>query len=256
MEDSKDLISRQAAIETARDVCKRNPTMAIRVMDALQKLPVAQPERLTDDDFETIRIHLSAYKEKLGNQHRWEEAEEYQRIIDRFMAFASAQPEPEGNSIHDLEELAEKVGSATVYDAAKEERTEEHAEMHACDSIHDLEELAKKVGVATLEEARNEAKKDNPYKHDTDLISRRAAIDIINRIENMDPKAKGGITVSLALLPDLNPEPDLKGEILEAVEILKEKYEEAKKTRYINKPLEYALSETWQEFRRRNEVMR
>lgn len=55
--------------------------------------PSAQPERLTDDDFETIRIHLNADKEKLCNQHRWKEAEEYQRIIDRFMAFASAQPE-------------------------------------------------------------------------------------------------------------------------------------------------------------------
>ena len=52
-----------------------------------------QPERLTDDDFETIRIHLNAYKEKLCNQQRWEEADEYQCIIDRFMAFASAQPE-------------------------------------------------------------------------------------------------------------------------------------------------------------------
>lgn len=55
--------------------------------------PSAQPERLTDDDFETIRIHLNAYKEKLCNQQRWKEADEYQRIIDRFMAFASAQPE-------------------------------------------------------------------------------------------------------------------------------------------------------------------
>ena len=54
---------------------------------------VEEPERLTDDDFETIRIHLNAQKEKLCNQQRWEEAEEYRRIIDRFMAFASAQPE-------------------------------------------------------------------------------------------------------------------------------------------------------------------
>ena len=54
-----------------------------------------QPERLTDDDFETIRIHLNAYKGNLCNQQRWKEAEEYQRIIDRFMAFASAQPESE-----------------------------------------------------------------------------------------------------------------------------------------------------------------
>lgn len=53
----------------------------------------AQPEHLTDDDFETIKIHLDAYKEKLCNQGRWKEAKEYQRIYDRFMAFASAQPE-------------------------------------------------------------------------------------------------------------------------------------------------------------------
>lgn len=53
----------------------------------------AQPEHLTDDDFETIRIHLDAYKERLCNQGRWKEAKEYQRIYDRFMAFASAQPE-------------------------------------------------------------------------------------------------------------------------------------------------------------------
>lgn len=54
---------------------------------------VEEPERLTDDDFETIRLHLNAQKEKLCNQQRWEEAEEYQRIIDRFMAFVSAEPE-------------------------------------------------------------------------------------------------------------------------------------------------------------------
>ena len=69
---------------------------------------VAQPERLTDDDFETIRIHLNAYKEKLCNQRRWKEAEEYQRIIDRFIAFASTQPE---------------------------KRTEKRTETHACDLI-------------------------------------------------------------------------------------------------------------------------
>ena len=62
------------------------------IKDLLELLK-GEPERLTDDDFETIRIHLNAYKEKLCNQQRWEEAEEYQRIIDRFMAFASAEPE-------------------------------------------------------------------------------------------------------------------------------------------------------------------
>ena len=54
----------------------------------------SQPKtvRLTDDDFEAIRIHLNAQKERLCNQQRWEEADEYQRIIDRFTAFASAVP--------------------------------------------------------------------------------------------------------------------------------------------------------------------
>jgi len=61
--------------------------------NAISELPPTQPERLTDDDFETIRIHLSAFKEGLCNQRRWNEAKDYQRLIDRFMSFASAQTE-------------------------------------------------------------------------------------------------------------------------------------------------------------------
>ena len=98
-----DVIYRQAAIDAL--ICKMRPhnngdgTMTICVMseelvrETLNDLPSVEPERLNDDDFETIRIHLNAYKEKLCNQRRWKEAEEYQRIIDRFMAFASTQPE-------------------------------------------------------------------------------------------------------------------------------------------------------------------
>ena len=46
-------IYKHAAIETVRDVCKRSPTIAIRAMDALRKLPSAQrwipvSERLPD----------------------------------------------------------------------------------------------------------------------------------------------------------------------------------------------------------------
>lgn len=73
------------------------------VLYELESAPSAQPERLTDDDFETIRIHLNAYKEKLCNLRRWKEAEKYQRIIDRFMTFASTQPE-------------RKTGKWTIYD--------------------------------------------------------------------------------------------------------------------------------------------
>ena len=99
--EPSDLISRQAAIALAdslKDDLPDDERIADAVMahndgileyqTALSLLPSAQPERLTDDDFETIRIHLNAYKEKLCNQRRWKEAEEYQRIIDRFMGFA------------------------------------------------------------------------------------------------------------------------------------------------------------------------
>lgn len=95
-----DTISRQDAIDVAikADIENNDGVLSEKRARNIDKhisaLPPAQPERLTDDDFETIRIHLNAYKEKLCNQQRWEEANEYQRIIDRFMAFASAQPEP------------------------------------------------------------------------------------------------------------------------------------------------------------------
>ena len=85
---SDDIISRQA-IDALYHVDEYNG----RSVEAIRNLPSAEPERLTDDDFETIRIHLNALKETLCNQQRWKEANEYQRIIDRFMAFASAEPD-------------------------------------------------------------------------------------------------------------------------------------------------------------------
>ena len=97
-----DLIERQAAIRKLKRMATQAyidnlngsaETVIKCCIDVIERqIPSAQPERLTDDDFETIRIHLNAYKEKLCNQQRWEEAQEYQHIIDRFMAFASAQP--------------------------------------------------------------------------------------------------------------------------------------------------------------------
>ena len=100
-----DLISRQAAIDALNEyfarieklkrkgLTKGEKAISLDTVGTIATLPATQPERLTDCDFETIRIHLNAYKEKLCNQQRWKEAEEYQQIIDRFMAFASAQPE-------------------------------------------------------------------------------------------------------------------------------------------------------------------
>jgi len=92
-----DYISRQAAIEALKTwglIDGLSEGQAIEILADKEKLPPALPECLTDDDFETIRIHLNAYKGELCNQRRWKEAFEYQRIIDRFLAFASAQPEP------------------------------------------------------------------------------------------------------------------------------------------------------------------
>lgn len=79
--------------------------------------PDAQPERLTDDDFETIRIHLNAFKEKLCNQGRWEEAREYERIIDRFTIFASAQSDSYIVGLKTLDALIQ-----AAYRAGKEGR--------------------------------------------------------------------------------------------------------------------------------------
>lgn len=85
-----ELIERQAVIDLWD---KYHPTIAVDAMqyDAeLRQLPHAQPTQLTDDDIEIIRVHLSAIKENLCNQHRWNEAKEYEALIDRL----SAQPEP------------------------------------------------------------------------------------------------------------------------------------------------------------------
>ena len=95
---NNDTISRQDAIEAFAKMIATmrggNVTWCKPIAESvISDLPSVQPERLTDDDFETIRIHLNAYKEKLCNQQRWEEADEYQRILDRFMSFASVQPE-------------------------------------------------------------------------------------------------------------------------------------------------------------------
>ena len=109
-----DLISRKAAIDAVSDACFELRGVFGDCEDALKALPSAQPERLTDDDFETIRIHLNAYKESLCNQRRWKEAEDYQRLINRFMSFASVQHErciaEIKIDVDDLEKLvAEKV---------------------------------------------------------------------------------------------------------------------------------------------------
>lgn len=84
------LIDKQAAIDLWE---KYHHTIAVDAMqyDAeLRQLPSEQTTQLTDDDIETIRVHLSAIKENLCNQHRWNEAKKYEALIDRL----TAQSEP------------------------------------------------------------------------------------------------------------------------------------------------------------------
>ena len=110
MSKSDDTISRRMAIDAFENTTFTKNEIRRRLSD----LPSAQPEHLTDDDFETIRIHLDAYKEKLCNQGRWKEAKEYQRIYDRFMAFASAQVDrPQGEWIGEADGYAD---GELVYD--------------------------------------------------------------------------------------------------------------------------------------------
>lgn len=92
-------ISRQATIEEFGKHCYpvrynynsvENGMTITGIKQVINELPPAQPTQLTDDDIETIRVHLSAIKENLCNQHRWNEAKEYEALIDRL----TAQPEP------------------------------------------------------------------------------------------------------------------------------------------------------------------
>ena len=115
---SEDTISRQQAIdEIARWIGYLDDDMIGRIQLGLKRLPSAQPERLTDDDFETIRIHLNAYKEKLCNQQRWKEADEYQRILDRFISFASAQPVAKDINVPVKDCISRKAAIDAIMDA-------------------------------------------------------------------------------------------------------------------------------------------
>ena len=85
-----DTISRRSAIDIALQYCPDDDGVCSKaghdpreMPDEIEQLPPAQHTQLTDDDIETIRVHLSAIKENLCNQHRWNEAEEYDALIDR-----------------------------------------------------------------------------------------------------------------------------------------------------------------------------
>lgn len=60
---------------------------------------------LTEDEIKAIRIHMNAFKERLCNQHRWKEAEEYQQIVDKLDVML---PQPEQRWIRPLPDPVER----------------------------------------------------------------------------------------------------------------------------------------------------
>ena len=174
-----DVIDRKAAIDAVYERIKQigyeNNPLVLSIRQAIRDLPSAQPERLTDDDFETIRIHLNAYKEKLCNQQRWEEADEYQRILDRFMSFASAQPDVPDTNVGDT------ISRQAAIDAVEESRRLNHHQdgkeacAHEYEHRHflkllrdlpsaqpDLSEYSDKLWKAAYERGKEEAQ-DEPH---------------------------------------------------------------------------------------------
>ena len=59
-----DLISRQMALDALREVFKRVPTNAIRAMDAIEQVPSAQPEPLSQEYARAVWIWLLNYQIK------------------------------------------------------------------------------------------------------------------------------------------------------------------------------------------------
>ena len=166
----KDTISRQDAIEAVAKMIATmrggNVTWCKPIAESvISDLPSVQPERLTDDDFETIRIHLNAYKEKLCIQQRWEEADEYQRILDRFISFASAQPVAKDINVPVKDCISRQAAIDAFYEMASDID-------HLCtvgDYVHVLEMLP-----SAQPEERTEKRTET---HACDLISRQAAIE-------------------------------------------------------------------------------
>ena len=55
------------------------------------QLPKRGKRILTNDEIETIRIHMNAIKEQLCNQYRHREAEVYQTIVDKLAKMMEVQ---------------------------------------------------------------------------------------------------------------------------------------------------------------------
>lgn len=57
-----DLVERHAAKDVVRDELKRNPIMAIRAMNAIERLPSAQTEPISEEYAKAVRTWLINYQ--------------------------------------------------------------------------------------------------------------------------------------------------------------------------------------------------
>lgn len=79
----------QAEVEKWQDIAYQDSLkqeeMQERIWELEALIEAQLPKRgeLTADEVETIRIHMNAIKERLCNQNRHNEAEEYQVIVDK-----------------------------------------------------------------------------------------------------------------------------------------------------------------------------
>lgn len=102
------LVNKYAAIAAVNDaLAKYIPTLRpdqeripLECAMKIKELPPAEPWLvkpgvLSQDDIETIRIHLSAIREGLANQGRYSEAIYYEKLIRKFLWATQAAPEPE-----------------------------------------------------------------------------------------------------------------------------------------------------------------
>jgi len=76
-----------AAIEELKAIAHSHCVAASSYWEELEELKAQLPKRgewvLTNEEIETIRIHMNAIKEQLCNQYRHREAETYQTIVDK-----------------------------------------------------------------------------------------------------------------------------------------------------------------------------
>lgn len=100
-----DMISRQAAMERlmAQNVIMDGSEYhngfnagANRAQEVIRNLPPVRFTTLSDDEIETIRIHLSAIKEKLCNQGRYSEAAYYEKLIAKLLSSNPKEGEADG----------------------------------------------------------------------------------------------------------------------------------------------------------------